>query len=1090
MCWLLFSLLSPPAPAEPVYVYTFDEANANEGWRHKSNTAIEVRPPGPLSGQGAMRFTIDPTEYAYGWIHRPLPDADLSRIAGIHGFYRAAIGVQGKLRLYVCLATPGADLSYFGGDVGELEESRGEWIEFAIPLNALTYERGPIRNLQERALGPNDLLQFIATVEGRKPVSVDLDTVSLLPASDLRSVLPRVRRSEHERMLLPEAEVSGLPHPRLLLTKDRLPYYRAKAQAGDERQAAYERLLAVAEELLRTYDADDPLGAIYTFVETSKADGVPWRAGLESAIVQCSYPIEVLGAAYQLTGNRRFGRHGARALTKAAARLTTDELFLDRGFYYSRTFFVRALAFGYDWLWDLLTPPERRSIQTTLLGFVLDIHHRSQIDAWGRRPLHRVWNWDPGLMAACGLGMLALEGETRTAEKAILFECRRHLRDYLTLGIDEDGCGHEGPNYLGYGIGAGPEFAEVLRQQGRGDLFCDTNYHLIAPWLVAETLPDGKRWNNLSDCGYDQHPYPVYMYACARYAELARTDPTREKERLVCFPLVRPLDFLAQFTERPGKRQLSYGALAELMGWEWRVGPGRMSPSEFDGRLALAHVLLYEPVPACSDPGRYLPRAMHFRGRGLVVCRTGFGPKDLHLAIEAGPHAAGHDQSDKGTFTLRAYGADLVIDSGYGNDGDPTKSSSSFAHNVVLIDGEGQPMAYHNQSSGHITGFFSSNLADWIRLDAKEAWSVRYDADWRPRVTAPVQRADRSFILVRPTDGVPPYLVVYDDIVKDGAEHEYTWQWHIPATMKFEINKSIWRAVPRGWELPVFTSVPERPGGSAIFRFTIGTPGRYVLYGLVRAGGPELGRSDSFFVSLDGGERLLWDLGVGANLSWDAVRARGEENPRVFDLATGDHTLRLEFREPQAELAGWVLCPEGASPPTEPSLAPDQGVVIGLEKAVMGDPPFIRREAGTITGPAVSLEVFPVRPLGGKVATDWFRTSREGSHPRLTYSVRTAEPHFITVLVPRTQGIPEPQVRALDGEGGVGVEVRWTGVTDRIVCAREAATFGSLRLAGAGAFVRTREGRVEAWAAFDAQRLSFGGARLLASIEPVAKVSH
>jgi len=1076
--------------AEPIHTYAFDETDAAEGWNHKSNTAIEARPPGPHDGVGALRFTIDPAEFAYGWVHRALPEVDLSAADGVHGFYRAEAGAQGKLRLYLCLATPGDELSYFGGDIGELGGSGGEWLEFYVPLVGLAWERGPIRSLRERPLGPTDLLQFLSSVEGRRPVSIDLDTVSFLPAEDAAAVAKRVRQAEWARALLPEGERTGPPHPRLLLTPERLPHYRAKAQAGDERQAAYERLLAVAEGLLKSYNADDAVGPVYAFVEASKAEGVPWRAGFEGQLVECSYPIEVLGAAYRLTGDGRFGQHGARALVNAASRLTADEPFLSRGFYYSRTLYVRALAFGYDWLWDELTPEERTQVQATLLGFVLDIHRHSETDGWGRRPLHRVWNWDPGLMAACGLGMLALEGETRVGEKAIIFDCRRHLRDYLTLGIDADGCGHEGPNYLGYGIGAGPEFAEVLRQQGRGDLFCDTDYQLIAPWLIAETLPDGRRWNNLSDCGHDQRPYPVYLYACGRYAELATSDPPVGGEHLGHPAIRQPLDYLAQFAERPGERRLSYGALAELMGWEWRVGPGRANPAEYDGRTALAHVLLYEPVPACDDPAKYLPLWAHFPGRGLVVCRTGFGPEDVHLAIEAGPHAAGHDQSDKGTFTLSAYGADLAIDSGYGNDGDPQKSGSSFAHNVVLIDGEGQPMRYHNQSSGHVTGFCGSALVDWVRVDAKEAWSVRYDENWQPRPTSPLGRADRSFLLVRPAEGVPPYLVVYDDIVKDDREHAYTWQWHIPPAMRFEVTREVWSALPKPSDCPVLTSTPEKPGGSATFRFSVPNAGRYVLYGLVRAGGPEQGKSDSFFVSVDGGERLLWDLVAGPNLTWDAVLARGEQTARVFELATGEHTIRLDYREPQAEFAGWLIVPEGTAAPTEPTLASRLGLVIGVEQAALGDPPFVRREAGTITGPPASVDVFPVHPASGQVETSWFVTSREGAHPRLSCAVRAAAPHFLMVLVPRREGVPRPEVKALEGEGGFGVQVTWPQATDRCVFAREAAAVDGTEVTGSAAFVRTRSGQVDAWGLFDGRRLIQDGRTLFEAGRDTIEVSE
>ncbi|MGQ9731933.1 MAG: heparinase II/III domain-containing protein [Candidatus Zipacnadales bacterium] len=1071
--------------ARPLMTFDFDAENADEGWNHKNNTTIDVRPSEPQAGPGAMCFTIDPAEFAYGWIHHALPNVDLSTAVGVYGYYRAPVGAQGKLDMFICLGPVGEELSYFRGTVGELADSRGEWLEFYVPFNAMRHERGPVTSFRPSDLDSQDLLQFLASIENNRLTSIDLDSLAFVTTEEAVPLQKRVRQAQRARLLLSEDETSGAPHPRLLLTADRVPFYRAKAMAGDECQAAYERLLRFAEELLTDYNADDPLQPIYHFVETSVLEGIPWRVAFENHIVSCSYPLEVLGAAYQLTGDKRFGDHGARALVHAAHRLTTDEPFLERGFYYSRTFYVRALAFGYDWLHDRLSPEQRRAVQTTLLGFVLDIHEKSQSQGWGRRPLHRVWNWDPGLMGACGLGMLSLEGETRTAEKAIIFDCRRHLYDYLTLGIDGDGCGHEGPNYLGYGIGGGVEFIEVLRRQGRGDLFVETNYHLIPPWLIAETLPDGHRWNNLSDCGHEQSAYPVYMYACGRLAELAQDDPSCEGERLTFPSLLQPLDFLTQFAEIPGKRQLSYQALAALMGWVWRSGPGRIPPSEYDARHALAHVLLYQPPPVCNDPSKYLPLAMHFRGRGLVVSRTGFNPDDVHLAIEAGPHAAGHDQSDKGTFTLRAYGADLAIDSGYGNDGDPLKSSSSFGHNVVLIDGEGQPMRYHNQSSGHITGFHHSNLLDWIRVDAREAWSVRYDADWIPRPSSPVKRADRTFLFIRPVLGVPPYLVVYDDIVKDEQEHEYTWQWHIPSTMRFLASDSSIRAEPRPWEYPAFTSTPKAPHGCAMFSFTVPEAGRYVLYGLVRAGGEELGKSDSFFVTVDGGERLTWDIKTGASLGWDAVMNRGEERPHVFDLTAGSHTIRLEVREAQTEFFGWLVLPENEKPPQTTTLA---APAITVDEAVMGDPPFLRREAGTITGPNASMDVFFVRPKPGQVVTDWYETSREGFHPRLWYQVRATEPHFLTIMIPNRDGLQVTKVAEIPVDGGVGALIRWPTATDYIVFARDTAGVGPLRVVGSSAFVRTRNAQVVAWALLDGQHLSFDDQTLTAAPEPIVQV--
>lgn len=1083
--------LCAAAAAQPLFTFDFDGDDAAQDWRFKDNTTVDVRPPEPYQGEGAMRFVIDPTEFSFGWVHRALPEVDFGRIHGIRGFFRAPAGAAGTLLMHICPWREGEPLSYFRGEVGRFEDSAGEWIEFYLPLASLYWERGPVRQLRAEHLTTRDLIQFIATgIVGPDPVPVDVDEVSFLAPEDAAEVQRRTARAARLRLLRPEAEAGGPPHPRLLLTPDQLPRYRARATAGDERQVAYERFLDLAERMLTWHDADDPLRAIYDFVETSEAEGVAWRAAFEGHIVNCSYPLETLGAAYLLTGDDRFGEHGARALVNAARRLTTDEPFLNRGFYYSRTLYVRALAFAYDWLWDRLTPDERRDVQITLMGFVRDIHEQSWAAGWGRRPLHRVWNWNPGLVGAAGVGMLALEGETRLPEQAILFDLRRYLRDFLLLGIDADGAGREGPAYLGYGTGAGVEFAEVLRRQGRGDLFIETNYHLIAPWLISETLPDGRRWNNLMDCGHGQNAWPVYMYALGRLAGLAQNDPPVRGERWGNLELLTPLGFLQQFPEAPGPKQVSYGALAGLLGWAWEQGPGRHDPAEYDARTALAHVLLYEPCPALDDPAEVLPLGLHFQGRGLVVSRTGFGPDDVHLAVTANPYAAGHDQCDKGQFTFRAYGGDLAIDSGYGNDGDPMKSHGGHAHNVVLIDGQGQPMHYHNRSSASITGFAHRDLLDWVRVDAKEAWGVRYDGDWWPLRTTPVERADREFIFVRPAEGVPPYLVVYDDIVKDDQQRAYTWQWHIPASMGFDIGEGAWTAVPRARGHDVLTTPAQNAAGRATFSFTAPEAGRYVMWGLVRAGGPEIGKSDSFFVTVNGGDRILWDLKTGSNMAWDVLRDREDPGPRVFDLAAGEHAILVEGREPQAELARWLILPADAEPPLDPDETPAGAIALSAQDAVMGEPAFLLRPADEVIGPEATMDVFPVHPLGGEVSTDWFLTSREGAHPRLHWTVQAVEPHFVAVLVPRNADMPRPIVVPLSGDGGVGVTVQWPDAADHVVFGRGAARVGGLELEGSAALVRVRAGRVTEWACLDGTRLAFEGRELHRSGDPQVRTAH
>ncbi|MDX9980847.1 MAG: heparinase II/III family protein [Lentisphaeria bacterium] len=1045
------------AGAAPVHQFQLADEDAAV-WDRKANTTTASLAAADSQPSGGIRVTIDPAEFTYGWVNRAFPDADYSGAGGLHGFYRSQ--GSGTVVGHVMLLGD-QEASYFRSDLGQLADSRGEWVEFYLAFRNMRYERGPQKSFLPAQLGPRAKLQFLATVAGTQPVAFDVAGLEVLSTADAAPLARRLAREKLRRELLPEEQIPAAAHPRLLLSDAEVAALKADIDRHPELAQARDRIVALAEEELRTKALDGRWARVLSFREDDHTENAHNKRGaFEGRLTPTVTPLETLGAAYRLTGDERFARRAIEHALRMARELTVDNPLINEGFYYTRTFYVRALAFTYDWTGNLMTPAERQEIKTTLLGFVLDIHEQSQTGGWGRRPLHRVWNWDPGLMGAAGLGMLALEGETRTAEKAILFDCRRHLRDYLTLGIDQDGCGHEGPSYIGYGIGGGVEFSEILRRQGRDDLFVASNYDLCPPWLVAETLPGGGRFNNLSDCGHGQAPWPVYTYACGRLAELAATDPARAGERAEYPTVNRPLDMLAQFSEVPGTRQLSYASLAGLMSWVWENGPGRNSPSQFDGPRCLGYLLFFRPSPALADPAAVLPLAQHFSGRGLVVSRTGFGPGDWHLAVEAGPHAAGHDQCDKGTFTLRAYGADLAIDSGYGNDGDPHKSGSSYAHNVVLIDGEGQPIRYHNQSSGSVTGFHHSNLLDWVRVDARDAWGIRYDHEWRPTPTSPVERAERTFLLVRENDGVPPYLVVMDDIVKDAAERDYTWQWHIPANLAFATDSLPWRAEPQRLDFPVLRA-PET-NASAEFAFTVAAAGTYQLAALTRAGGKDIGKSDSLFVTLGDGPKITWDMPGSASLNWSLVRHRNAAGPATFTLEPGTHLVRLEKREPEAELAKLALLPAGAECPVSPFLDPTAGQVLTADDAKPGETPFPVVPAGTVQGSETTLEVFPVRPAGGKVATDWFETSREGSHPRLHYTVRSSAPRFLMVLLPRQEGTPRPEVVP---DGDWGARILWGGTEDTVRFSREPG-----REYGSATFRRQRQGRTLAEAWLDAPR--------------------
>jgi hypothetical protein len=78
---------------------------------------------------------------------------------------------------------------------------------------------------------------------------------------------------------------------------------------------------------------------------------------------------------------------------------------------------------------------------------------------------------------------------------------------------------------------------------------------------------------------------------------------------------------------------------------------------------------------------------------GQVVMRSGWQRDALFLGFEAGPFGYGHQHEDKLGIVIFAYGKELLVEGGsYAYDASKWRRYvlSSYAHNVVLVDGQSQ----------------------------------------------------------------------------------------------------------------------------------------------------------------------------------------------------------------------------------------------------------------------------------------------------------------------------------------------------------------------------------------------------------------
>ena len=151
----------------------------------------------------------------------------------------------------------------------------------------------------------------------------------------------------------------------------------------------------------------------------------------------------------------------------------------------------------------------------------------------------------------------------------------------------------------------------------------------------------------------------------------------------------------------------------------------------------------------------------------------------------------------------------------------------------------------------------------------------------------------------------------------------------------------------------------SEPSGSATFAFEVDVPGRYVVWGRVLA--PD-GAANSFYVSLDGGEEVIWDaprrLGsLAGRWGWIPLNARDYNGRRVdpllLDLQPGHHVLRLRTREPGVALDGILVTNDVGVTPRGvwPTTLPVRPVAVWAEaESALLDAPFLIRSDTEASG--------------------------------------------------------------------------------------------------------------------------------------------
>ena len=151
---------------------------------------------------------------------------------------------------------------------------------------------------------------------------------------------------------------------------------------------------------------------------------------------------------------------------------------------------------------------------------------------------------------------------------------------------------------------------------------------------------------------------------------------------------------------------------------------------------------------------------------------------------------------------------------------------------------------------------------------------------------------------------------------------------------------------------------PSSRSGMVAYTFSVGSSGTYRVWGRVLA---PTSNDDSFFVSMDGGAYKTWDTLSCKAWTWDLVSSRNEQDPLLFKLSAGSHTLKLLQREDGAKIDRILVTddtayvPQGLGEgqnqdPEPPSSGGDENLVIEAETGTLTSPMVKQTDTAASSG--------------------------------------------------------------------------------------------------------------------------------------------
>lgn len=444
-----------------------------------------------------------------------------------------------------------------------------------------------------------------------------------------------------------------------------------------------------------------------------------------------------LSYAYRITGNNKYAERGEKELlTIAGFSDWNPSHFLDVAE------MTMAMAIGYDWLYDYLSPASRSAVKEAILKKGLEPSLDSKYNSW----LRAEHNWNQVCNAGMTYGAIAIyEDQPELAKQVInraIESIQLPMKDYAP-----DGGYPEGYGYWGYGTSFNVMFLSAVEKLFGKDfgLTKMPGFLHTASFLENMTGTTGRPFN-YSDAGANGGLHPAMFWLAAK-----TKDPSL-------------LWVEKNYLNEKSPKYIGDRLLPAILLWSHGVDMNKIAP----------------------------PKATMWVGQGknpVALMRTSWKDTNaIYVAVKGGSVSVNHAHMDIGSFVMDANGVRWAMDFGmqdyesleskgiqvFGRTQDAQRWTifryTNLVHNTLAINNQ------HQKVTGHASIVSSGTNSSFMNAvtDLSEIYKGSV-----AKVMRGIAVVDKSYVAVR------------DEVETLDSTTTVRWTMLTPATVKIVgLNKA------------------------------------------------------------------------------------------------------------------------------------------------------------------------------------------------------------------------------------------------------------------------------------------------------------